>query len=59
MKKDNMKYTLNSICCDCVDTDAICAHSFQEKCTATHYDHLCDEMKDKFKDKDISKLLGN
>ena len=44
---------------DCVDPDIICAHSFKEKCTATEYDHLCDEMKRIIDDNSLSYILGD
>ena len=43
----------------CVDTNAICAHSFREKCTAKLYKHLCEAMKKHIDKCKLSEVLGN
>ena len=57
--KDKQDSNIESLGSKCIDVDVICAHSLEGECLATHYDHLCPEMKKIVADGDFSELLGN
>ena len=43
----------------CIDPEAICAHSFEEDCTAALFKHLCPMMREAYISNQIKGGLGN